>query len=124
MNVVNLIGRLVRDPDVRYNDEQKAMARFSIAIDRGKDKPADYPNCIAFGKTAELIEKYCTKGKQVGITGSLRTGAYEKDGVKHYMTDVVVDRLDLLGSAEKKEESKQEQQPLPGFEMLADDIPF
>lgn len=135
MNNVTLIGRLVRDPDVRYTSEQKAIARFSIAIDRvGKDgnKTADYPNCVAFGKTAEIIEKYCLKGKQVGITGNLRTGSYEKDGHKYYTTDVVVDRLDLLGGLEVKPEQppteyKQEElkyeAPLPGFEN-ADDIPF
>ena len=134
MNNVTLIGRIVRDPDVRYNSEQMAIARFTIAIDRtpknGK-KEADYPNCVAFGKTAEVIEKYCTKGKQVGITGRITTGSYEKDGQKVYTTTVAVDRLDLLsgGDEKPKEDKPVEAQetfssPVPGFEALTDDLPF
>lgn len=126
MNVVTLVGRLVRDPDVRYTDEQKAIAKFSLAIDRPpKDgnKQADFPNCVAFGKTAEILGKYCKKGKRVGVQGSLRTGSYDKDGVKHYTTDVVVDRLELMDGGEKKEEF-QTNIPLEGFESLPDDMPF
>lgn len=134
MNNVTLIGRIVRDPDVRYNSEQMAIARFTIAIDRppknGK-KEADYPNCVAFGKTAEVIEKYCTKGKQVGITGRITTGSYEKDGQKIYTTTVAVDRLDLLSGGEDKpkevkpaETQESFESPVPGFSALMDDIPF
>lgn len=134
MNNVTLIGRIVRDPDVRYSSEQMAIARFTIAIDRppknGK-KEADYPNCVAFGKTAEVIEKYCTKGKQVGITGRITTGSYEREGQKVYTTTVAVDRLDLLsgGDEKPKEDKPVETQetfssPVPGFEALTDDLPF
>ena len=126
MNVVTLVGRLVRDPDVRYTDEQKAIAKFSLAIDRptkdGK-KQADFPNCVAFGKTAEILGKYCAKGKRVGIQGSIRTGSYEKDGHKYYTTDVVVDRLELMdGGVEKPQEFNSN---IPeGFEEILDDMPF
>lgn len=135
MNSVALIGRMARDPDVRYTSEQKAIARFSLAVDRpakNGEKTADFIPCVAFGKTAEIIEKYCLKGKQVGITGNIKTGSYEKDGHKYYTTDVVVDRLDLLGGLEVKPEQppveyKQEElkyeSPIPGFEAM-DDIPF
>lgn len=127
MNVVCLVGRLVRDPDVRYNDEKKAMARFSIAVDRPpKDgiKQADFINCVAFNKTAEIMEKYCKKGKRVGLVGSIRTGSYEKDGVKHYTTDVVADRLELMdGGEEKKPQETQQEFVYAGFES-ADDLPF
>lgn len=126
MNTVNIIGRLTRDPDVRYNDEHMAIARFTVAIDRpprnGK-KEADYPNCVAFGKTAEVIEKFCKKGKQVGIVGRITTGSYEKDGQKVYTTSVTVDRLDLLGG-DSKPEKKEEDPVYEGFSQLTDDIPF
>ena len=135
MNNVTLIGRLTRDPDVRYNSEHMAIARFSVAVDRppkdGK-KEADYPNCVAFGKTAEVIEKYCKKGKQVGISGRITTGSYEKDGQKIYTTTVAVDRLDLLGGdakPEAKPETKETQQTFDpvydGYTKLEeDDLPF
>lgn len=101
MNTVNLIGNLTKDPDVRYSTSQTAIARFSIAINRPKDKngneQTDYPSCIAFGKTAEIIEKYCRKGNKIGITGRIQTGSYQaQDGHTVYTTDVVVERLDLL----------------------------
>ncbi len=134
MNQAMVIGRLVRDPDVRYNEEHKALARFTVAVDRyNKDKKdADYIPCTAFGKTAEIVEKYCLKGKQVGVTGSLKTGKYEKEGQTHYTMEIYVDRLDLLGSSEAKPEEpaveyKQEElkyeAPIKGFEQ-ADDLPF
>ena len=135
MNNVTLIGRMVRDPDVRYNSEHMAIARFALAIDRppknGK-KEADYPSCVAFGKTAEVIEKYCSKGKQVGVTGRITTGSYEKDGQKVYATTVAVDRLDLLGSSEDKPkeakpaETQQSFDPAyEGFTLMTDDdLPF
>ncbi len=84
MNQVGLIGRITKDPDVRYGAESNlAVARFSIAINRGKgkngeDKGADFPNIVCFGKTAELVEKYVGKGRLVGISGRLTTGHYEK----------------------------------------------
>lgn len=128
MNTVQLIGRLTRDPEVRYSQAGTAFANFSIAIDRGKDKEgndkgADYPNIVCVGKTAELVETYLTKGRQVGIIGRIQTGSYEKDGKKVYTTEVFADRIEFLGS--KTEEKKEEQQPIPGFAQLKDDdIPF
>ena len=134
MNSVCLVGRLTKDPDVRYNpDTSMATARFSVAIDRGKDKNgkdkgADYPNVICFGKTAELVEKYLSKGRQVGIQGRIQTGSYEKkDGTKVYTTDVVADRIEFLGDrGEKKVNEEGEQMPIPeGFTKMDDDeIPF
>ena len=129
MNTVQLIGRLTKDPDVRYSTTGTAFANFSIAIDRGKDKDGnskgvDYPNIACFGKTAELAEKYLVKGKQVGITGRIQTGSYEKDGRKVYTTEVVADRIEFLGG--KAEEKEEEQQRIPeGFSQLTDDdLPF
>ena len=126
MNSVTLIGRLTKDPDIRTSAEtQTTVARFSIAINRGKskngeDKGADYPNIVCYGKTAELVEKYLGKGRLVGISGRIQTGSYEKDGHKVYTTDVVADRVEFLDKAEKEEE------PVPrGFNRITDDdTPF
>ena len=135
MNSVTLIGRLTKDPEVRYGAaSQMAVARFSIAIDRGKDKNGaskgtDYPNIVCFGKTAELVERYLGKGRLVGIQGSIQTGSYEKDGRKVYTTEVVADRVEFLDKA--SEGSAAQEKPasgksvLPGFENITDDdIPF
>lgn len=132
MNSVVMIGRLTKDPEVRYTQGQKAVARFSIAINRGKDKDgkdlgADYPSIVAFGKTAELVEKFLGKGRLVGIQGRINTGSYEKDGKKYYTTDILADRVEFLDKAEKKEEEKSSDDfYIPeGFSLLTDDdIPF
>lgn len=125
MNEVNLIGRLTRDPEVRYTQNNMAVARFSIAIDRMKDG-TDFPSIVAFGKTAENCEKYLTKGRQVGITGRIQTGSYEKDGRKIYTTDVVASRVEFLGGKSSGAESAaQESTDVPaGFEAIDDDVPF
>ena len=134
MNSVILIGRLTRDPEVRYTANQDPVARFTVAIDRtyGQDKKTDYPNVICFGKTAALVEKYVFKGSQVGVQGRIQTGSYEKDGHKVYTTDVVADRVEFLGGKEdNKEEPKTE--PLKPAEndhaaqlgfLRDDDLPF
>ena len=137
MNQVSLIGRLTRDPEVRYGAQsQLAVARFSIAIDRmkksdGSEAGADFPSIVCFGKTAELCERYLKKGRLVGITGKLQTGSYEKNGQKVYTTDVVADRVEFLEWGEKSE-SGFKAEPAPseskrpgGFESITtDDIPF
>ena len=127
MNSVNLIGRITRDPDVRYIQQSNtAVARFAIAIDRGKDKDgkdrgADFPNIICFGKVAELAEKYLKKGLLVGINGHIQTGSYDRDGQKVYTTDVVADRLDFI---EWRDQKAVEPDIPTGFSRLEDDIPF
>jgi len=101
MNNVVLVGRLVRDPDVRYGAEnQTAVARFRVAVDRpnSKERQSDFPSCVAFGRTAEFIEKYFTKGRLIGIQGHIQTGSYQKDGATVYTTDVVVERVEFVGS--------------------------
>lgn len=125
MNVVTLTGRLTRDPDVRYAGET-AVARFALAVARPKQKDkeatSDFPNIVCFGKTAELVEKYLSKGRLIGITGRIQTGNYtDKDGKKVYTTDVVAEKVDFLDYAEKKEEPKAPE----GFEQIStDEIPF
>ena len=128
MNNVILIGRLTRDPEVKYTGNNMAIARFSVAIDRGKDKDgnsrgADYPNVAVFGKQAENCEKYLAKGRLVAIQGHLQTGSYDdKDGKKVYTTDVVADRVKFLEWGEKKEAVESQ---FEGFAPVEDmDIPF
>lgn len=125
MNTVALVGRLTRDPDVRYKDDM-AIARFTLAVARpkqaGKEATSDFPSIVAFGKTAETVEKYVTKGRLIGVTGRIQTGNYtDKDGKKVYTTDVVADRIEFL---EKKTEEKESTIP-QGFEQITtEDIPF
>lgn len=131
MNSVQLIGRLTRDPQVTYKEDRSvAFARFSIAIDRGKDRNgedrgADFPSIVSFGKTAELVDKYVHKGKLVGITGRIQTGSYEKDGQKVYTTDVVADRVEFLSKDEGQSRNVDNEPATAGFtQMELDDIPF
>lgn len=104
MNSVSLVGRLTRDPELR--EGTTSVARFSVAIDRGKDKDGndrgtDFPNIVVFGKQAESCAKYLEKGRQVAIQGRIQTGSYEKDGKKIYTTDVVADRVEFLGGRQE-----------------------
>lgn len=103
MNSIQLVGRFTADPDVRYTEGGLSVARFTLAVDRRfkkEDGPtADFPRCVAFGKTAEFIEKYFSKGMRIGVTGRIQTGSYEnKDGVKVYTTDVLVENCEFVES--------------------------
>ena len=100
MNKVILIGRLTRDPELKFiAGSGNAVTRFSIAVTRQfKRDEADFINCVAFGKTAETIAQYLTKGSQIAITGNIRTGSYDaQDGSKRYTTDVVVENFEFVG---------------------------
>ena len=92
MNHVSLIGRLTRDPEVRYSGDQMAIARFSIAIDRPPrrdgTKETDFPNIVVFGKQAENCEKYLVKGRLVAIEGRIQTGSPGLENFEHYFTSV------------------------------------
>jgi len=107
MNKVVLIGRLARDPEVRYSQSETSMAiaRFSLAVDRRRaansqdGQTADFISCVAFGRTAEFIEKYFVKGNRIGVYGHIQTGSYtNKDGARVYTTDVVVDEAEFVES--------------------------
>lgn len=131
MNSVILIGRLTRDPEVRYTAEtQLAVAKFSLAIDDGygEKKKTNFPNIVAFGKTAESCEKFISKGKLVCVQGKLQTGSYKnKEGVTVYTTDVVAERVEFLEWGDKGEHSspKMESGIPDGFQAIEDDdIPF
>ena len=101
MNSVALIGRLTRDPEIRYTGDQMAIATFSIAIDRPPrrdgTRETDFPRITVFGRQAENCEKYLKKGRMVGVTGRIQTGSYtNKNGDKVYTTDIVADRVEFL----------------------------
>ena len=101
MNSVVLVGRLTKDPELRYSTGNGiATSRFTVAVNRqGKKDEADFINCVAFNKPAELIAQYLGKGKQIAISGSIRTGSYLKDdGAKVHTTDVVVENFDFIDS--------------------------
>lgn len=127
MNKVALIGRLTKDPDVRYSqngDQQIAIARFSLAVDRrGKDQEADFISCVAFGKTAETIEKYLGKGRKIAIFGHIQTGSYtNKEGVKVYTTDVIADEFEFCDSKNAELTAPAQQTDSNGFMNIPDDI--
>ena len=107
MNKVSLVGRLVRDPEVRYSQGQNstAVARFTLAVDRrmarNKDgeQTADFISCVAFGRQGEFAEKYLHQGTKIAITGRIQTGSYtNKDGQRVYTTDVVVEEQEFAES--------------------------
>lgn len=134
MNSVVLIGRLTKDPEVRYiSKSQMAVAAFTVAINRGKDKHgndrgADYIPVTAFGRQAENCERYLAKGRPVGVQGRIQTGSYtNKDGATAYTTDVVADRVEFLEWGDKEQGgSNPPAESVPeGFQAVsADDIPF
>lgn len=106
MNKAILMGRLTRDPEVRYSQGESpmAIARYTLAVDRrfnrnGDENTADFISCVAFGKAGEFAEKYFRKGTKIAVTGRIQTGSYtNKDGVKVYTTDVVVEEQEFAES--------------------------
>ena len=105
MNKTLLIGRTTKDPDIRYTQSEQPMtiARFNLAVDRrfkkDGEQSADFISCVAFGKTAEFIEKYVFKGTKIAVEGRIQTGSYtNNDGNKVYTTDVVVEQVEFAGS--------------------------
>lgn len=132
MNKVILIGRLTKDVDFRKGDNDKVSARFNLAVNRrfknvNGDTEADFPSCVAFGKTAEFINNYFKKGSAIAITGRIQTGSYEKDGAKVYTTDVFVDEAEFVeskgngGSDNAKADTKAPETPASEED---DDLPF
>lgn len=136
MNKVILMGRLVRDPDIRYSQGENAtaIARYTLAVDRrfkreGEDT-ADFISCVCFGKSAEFIEKYCKKGTKLVIEGRIQTGSYEKDGTKVYTTDVVVESQEFAESKASASGSTAKPDSNDGFANIPqaideeDELPF
>lgn len=99
INKTILLGRLTKDPDLRLSQNGNSVARFTLAVNRQfKKDEADFINCIAFNKQAEVISQYLTKGSQIALAGSIRTGSYDaQDGTKRYTTDVIVENFEFVG---------------------------
>lgn len=106
MNKCHIIGRMTKDPEVRCTQGGTAVATFTLAVDRrvAKDKPkeADFIPCVVWGKMADgVVKNYCHKGKQVAVEGRIQVRSYDaKDGTKRYVTEVIVNDLELLGKSE------------------------
>lgn len=130
MNKWSGIGRLTKDPEVKYTQGTNAtcIARYTLAVNRRYKKEgeqeADFINCVAFGKAGEFAEKYLTKGIKIAVVGRIQTGSYEKDGVKHYTTDIVVEEQEFCeskGSASGSAPAPQ-QTDSDGFMKIPDGI--
>lgn len=111
MNKVFLVGRLTRDPELRYGANNNAVMRTAIAVDRtfanqNGEREADFINIVAFGNRAETMKKYLTKGSQIAVSGRIQTGSYDdKDGKKVYTTDVIIDEFQFLDSKGSRTEN-------------------
>lgn len=135
MNTVQLVGRLTRDPDFRVSDGGSSTCRLTVACDRRFKKDgqpsADFIPCVAFGKTAEFIDKYFFKGNRIGVTGRIQTGSYQgKDGNTVYTTDVVIDSVEFVeskdssGSKPTKESAPDDQGFVNVPDNIDDELPF
>ena len=124
MNKCILLGRLTKEPEERHSGDM-TVTRFTVAVDRRtKDgQTADFPSCVAFGKTAEFIAKYFHKGMKIALDGHLQTGSYEKDGKKYYTTDVVVENAEFAESKKSETEApKDEWEKVPDNGQI--ELPF
>lgn len=123
MNKVILMGRLTRDPEVRYTQGEQALAvaRFTLAVDRkfkreGDRQTADFISCVAFGKIAEFVEKYCHQGTKLVVEGRIQTGSYtNRDGAKVYTTDVVVENAEFAESKATASRDNNSKPPAEGY---------
>jgi single-strand DNA-binding protein len=127
MNRVVLIGRLGKDPELRYTPSGVAIAKFPLATDRrkrnGEEQPPDWHRITVWSRLAEICSQYLLKGERVMIEGRIEYGSYEKDGVKHYTTDIIAEDLEMLGSRGSSDPGEfKEPSKLPGD--AEKDIPF
>lgn len=125
MNKVILIGRFVRDPEIRYTPNDKCCANFSIAVDRKYkqegQQDADFPRVIAWGKTAEFIGKYFHKGMKIAIDGRIQTGSYKNnDGQTVYTTDVVAENVEFVESKGTSESNRSKNGNAPSPSVTDD----
>lgn len=135
MNSVVLIGRLARDPELRFTQSGKAVATFAVAVNRmySKEKEADFFNIVVWGKPAENCANYLAKGRLVGLQGRLQSRSYEQNGEKRYITEVVADQVEFLEWGSKTTQNTTNENgvdssgeiDLKDFESVDDeDIPF
>ena len=131
MNKVILIGRLCDNPDVRYSsvENHTCIARYRLAVNRRfkreGEQEADFISCVAFGKNGEFAEKYLFKGMRIAVVGRIQTGSYEKEGTRHYTTDIVVEEHEFCESKGSGSGSSGAAAPSPdepGFMNIPDGI--
>ena len=124
MNRVELMGRLTKEPDVRYTQAEQpmAVARYTLAVDRRKkDQEADFIQCVAFGKAGEFAEKYLHKGMKIAVSGRIQTGSYKKNDQTIYTTEVVIEDQEFC---ERKTEAAPAAVPgAPEGFVEANDVP-
>ena len=139
MNRTILIGRLTKDPELRYTSNDIAVATFTLAVDRGYtkengEKETDFIPCVVWRKQAENVNQYCSKGSLVGIEGRIQVRSYEaKDGTKRYITEVVCDSVRFLDTKQKSSGDvpnnvqQEDYNPFPNssnIDIDDDDLPF
>ena len=138
MNKVNLLGRVCKDVELRYTTSGTAVASFTLAVDRrfqkqGEERQADFINCVAWGKTAEFVANYFTKGQMMALSGRIETRSWEdNEGVKRYATEVIAEEVYFAdskkseGAASKAPAQTAPAQPAEDFEETEDDgdLPF
>lgn len=131
MNQVNLVGRLTREPELRYSQNGTAFCTFTLAVDRayqkkGEEKKTDFIPVYCIGSTAENSANYLTKGKLAGVSGSIQVSSWEKDGQKQYRTEVFAERVEFLSPKGHTEASDGGGERAYGHEvqMDGDDVPF
>ena len=126
LNSCNFIGRMVRDPEVRFAATGTAMCNFTLACGwKTKEKEGtEFVRVVAYNKLAEVIGEYMKKGSQMYISGRMSTREYEKDGAKRYSTEVIADRMQMLGHAKGSEDAPKPKQAPAQIEDDLDSIPF
>lgn len=135
MNRVTLLGRLTKDPEIRYTPTGKRCALFTLAINRpyqnaNKETEADFINCVVWNQGAGIIEQYVKKGHRLLCEGSIRTRSYERDGQRRYITEIIVSNFTFIESAKKQEEANQATAAAAGFDTFGspvdvqEEIPF
>ena len=136
MNNVTLLGRLTKEPELRFTEgSDLAVCKFTLAVNREfKKDETDFINCIAFGNRAKIISQYVGKGKQLAVKGRIQTGSYDaQDGTKRYTTDIVVDSFDFISNGNNQGDSGHQEEtqnnsttpPVDDFTPADDvDMPF
>lgn len=128
MNLAILLGNVGREPEIKYAQSGTAICNFTLATNKrikGEDKTS-WHRCVAFGKTAEIIEQHVQKGATIGVEGEISYGSYDKDGVTVYTTDIIVNRFHFAGKKEQRAPQQNQQQGYQqGQQQITDDdIPF
>ena len=123
MNKLEMLGRLTKDVEERYTQDQKLIVKFTIAVNRRSKEQSDFFDVTAFGKTAEFVSNYFKKGQQVALIGRLQNNNYEKDGKKHYGNIIIAEEVFF---ADRKKESSSDEAPVDVTNEItySDDLPF